>query len=284
LKPSPFNYYRAESVSNALALLKEHGDDAQILAGGQSLMAMMNLRLLAPEALIDINSIEELSGINQEDGVIRIGALTRHSEVEQSDLIAQHLPLLKMAIGHVGHAAIRNRGTLGGSISLADPAAEMPACAIALNAEIEIQGSGGTRHIAANDFFHGLFETERQADELLTAVHFPLPASENRSAFIELARRHGDYALVGVAVHGPVTGGTFGDLRIVYFGVGDKAVLATNAAQALEGQSLNDETLSRAQEALNGDLDPSSDLHGSAEFKSHLARVLLGRALKQLTD
>ncbi|MBT7484978.1 MAG: xanthine dehydrogenase family protein subunit M, partial [Rhodospirillales bacterium] len=173
MKPSPFNYYRADSVSNALALLEEHGDDAQILAGGQSLMAMMNLRLLAPEALIDINSIEELSGISQEDGSIRIGALTRHAEVENSEIVAQHLPLLKMAIGHVGHAAIRNRGTLGGSISLADPAAEMPACAIALNAEIEIQGSGGTRHIAANDFFHGLFETERQADELLTAVHFP---------------------------------------------------------------------------------------------------------------
>jgi aerobic carbon-monoxide dehydrogenase medium subunit len=284
VKPSPFNYYRVDSVGNALALLKEHGDDAQILAGGQSLMAMMNLRLLAPEALIDINSIEELSGISQVDGAIRIGALTRHSEVENSDIVAQHLPLLTMAIGHVGHAAIRNRGTLGGSISLADPAAEMPACAIALNAEIELQGPGGTRRIAAHDFFHGLFETERQADELLTAVHFPLPASENQSAFIELARRHGDYALVGVAVHGPVAGGTFGALRIVYFGVGDKATLATNAAQALEGQSLTDETLSRAQEALNGDLDPSSDLHGSAEFKSHLARVLLDRALKQLTD
>ncbi|MBT4703527.1 MAG: xanthine dehydrogenase family protein subunit M, partial [Rhodospirillaceae bacterium] len=138
--------------------------------------------------------------------------------------------------------------------------------------------------IAADNFFHGLFETERQADELLTAVHFPLPASESRSAFNELARRHGDYALVGVAIHGPVTGGTLGALRIVYFGVGDKAILATNAAQALEGQSLTDETLTRAQEALNGDLDPSSDLHGSAEFKSHLARVILGRALNQLTE
>ena len=284
MKPSPFNYYRADSVSNALALLEEHGDDAQILAGGQSLMAMMNLRLLAPEALIDINSIEELSGISQEDGSIRIGALTRHAEVENSEIVAQHLPLLKMAIGHVGHAAIRNRGTLGGSISLADPAAEMPACAVALDAEFEVQGPGGIRRIAADNFFHGLFETERQADELLTAVHFPLPASESRSAFNELARRHGDYALVGVAIHGPVTGGTLGALRIVYFGVGDKAVLATNAAQALEGQSLNDETLSRAQEALNGDLDPSSDLHGSAEFKSHLARVILGRALNQLTE
>ena len=284
MKPSPFNYYRADSVGNALALLQEHGDDAQILAGGQSLMAMMNLRLLAPEALIDINSIKELSGITQEDGVIRIGALTRHSEVEHSEVVAEHLPLLKMAIRHVGHAAIRNRGTLGGSISLADPAAEMPACAVALNAEIEVRGPSGTRRIAADKFFHGLFETELQADELLTAVCFPLATPEAHSAFNELARRHGDYALVGVAIHGPVIGGTYGALRIVYFGVGDQAILASNAAQVLEGQSLTGETLSRAQEALDGDLDPSSDLHGSAEFKSHLARVLLGRALKQLAE
>lgn len=271
-------------MDHALALLDEHGEDSEILAGGQSLIAMLNLRLLAPEALIDINSIKELQGISLEDEFVRIGALTRHAEVERSEIVSQHLPLLTMAMREVAHVAIRNRGTLGGSISLADPAAEMPACAVALNAEIELQGPNGSRRVTADDFFHGLFETERRADEILTAVHYPLPAPESRSAFTELARRHGDYALVGVAVHGPISGETFGPLRIVYFGAGDQPILATFAAQELEGQSLTDEALGRAQDSLSNQLDPSSDLHGSAKFKLHLARVILGRALKQLTD
>jgi aerobic carbon-monoxide dehydrogenase medium subunit len=284
LKPSPFNYYRANSIEQALSLLDEHGDDAEVLAGGQSLMAMLNLRLLAPEALIDINPIKDLQGITIEDNSVRIGALTRHVDVERSEVVSQHLPLLSKAIGHVAHAAIRNRGTLGGSISLADPAAEMPACAVALNAEIEVQGSAGKRLIAADDFFLGLFETERKPDELLTAVRFPLPSPESRSAFAELARRHGDYALVGIAIHGPVTDSVLGALQIVYFGVGDRPVLATHASQALQGKTKSEEILSVAQEALGRDLEPSSDIHGSAEFKQHLARVLLGRALNQLVE
>jgi carbon-monoxide dehydrogenase medium subunit len=284
LKPSPFNYYRANSIEQALSLLDEHGDDAEVLAGGQSLMAMLNLRLLAPEALIDINSIKDLQGITIEDNAVRIGALTRHIDVERSEVIAQHLPLLSKAIRHVAHAAIRNRGTLGGSISLADPAAEMPACAVALNAEIEVQGSAGIRRIFADNFFHGLFETERKPDELLTAVRFPLPSTDSRSAFAELARRHGDYALVGVAIHGPVTDLVLGALQIVYFGVGDRPVIAAQASQALEGKKLTEDALSLAQEALDNDLAPSSDIHGSAKFKQHLARVILGRALNQLVE
>jgi carbon-monoxide dehydrogenase medium subunit len=284
LKPSPFNYYRANSIEQALSLLDEHGDDAEVLAGGQSLMAMLNLRLLAPEALIDINSIKDLQGITIEDNAVRIGALTRHIDVERSEVIAQHLPLLSKAIRHVAHAAIRNRGTLGGSISLADPAAEMPACAVALNAEIEVQGSAGIRRIFADNFFHGLFETERKPDELLTAVRFPLPSTNSRSAFGELARRHGDYALVGVAIHGPVTDLVLGALQIVYFSVGDRPVIAAQASQALEGKKLTEDALSLAQEALDNDLAPSSDIHGSAKFKQHLARVILGRALNQLVE
>ncbi len=284
MKPSPFNYYRANSIEQALYLLDEHGDDAEILAGGQSLMAMLNLRLLAPKALIDINPINNLRGITVEDNVVRIGALTRHVDVERSEVISRYLPLLSEAIGHVAHAAIRNRGTLGGSISLADPAAEMPACAVALNAEIEVQGPNGARRISADSFFLGLFETDRKSDELLTAVRFPLPSPGNRSAFAELARRQGDYALVGIAIYGQVIESVLGKLQIVYFGVGDRPVLATQASQILEGNKLTEENLSSAKKALGYDLAPSSDIHGSAEFKQHLARVILGRALKQLVE
>lgn len=282
MKPAPFSYYRVASLGEAFDRLEEFGADARILAGGQSLMPTLAMRLSAPEALIDINLIDELRGISVTGGHIRIGALTRHAEVERSAEVARHLPLVAEAIRFVGHPAIRNRGTFGGSIALADPAAELPACACALGAKFEIASPSGRRMVAADEFFHGMFETSIEDGEILVAAEFPGANETGRSAFAELARRHGDYAIVGLAAHASVERGTLGDPRLVYFGVGDRPVAARTAAAALAGGGVSDRSIKAAQDALADDLDPPNDLAGSAEFKLHLARVLMERVLRQL--
>ena len=257
MKAPRFAYARPASVAEALAVLDKHKDEARVLAGGQSLVPMLNFRLAAPRVLVDINRIASLSGIKVAKSHVRIGALTRHAELERSADIAKHLPLIASAMPHVAHPAIRNRGTFGGSCALADPAAELPACALALGATFVVAGKRGERRIASEDFFKGLYATALKPGELLVAAEFPLPKPGYRSAFGELARRHGDYAMVGIAVHGKGS-----DVRVVFFGVGDRPQLVeANDLDALEARA---------------------DLHASAATKLHLARVLAGRVLKEL--
>ena len=280
MKAPRFAYARPASVAEALALLDKHKDDARVLAGGQSLVPMLNFRVAAPKVLIDINRIAALSGIKVTKSQVRIAALVRHVELERSAVIAKHLPLVASAMPHIAHPAIRNRGTFGGSCALADPAAELPACAIALGATFVVAGKKGERRIAAEDFFKGLYATALKTGELLVAAEFPLPKAGYASAFGELARRHGDYAMVGAAVHGSTQGGRFSDMRVVFFGVGDRPQRAASFERALEGQPASAKAIDGALAKI--DLEARADLHASAATKLHLAKVLAGRVLKQL--
>jgi len=243
---------------------------------------MMNFRVAAPKVLVDINRIAGLAGIKVTRNHVRIGALTRHVELERSADIARHLPLVATAMPHIAHPAIRNRGSFGGSCALADPAAELPACALALAATFVVAGRKGERRIAAQDFFKGLYATALKAGELLVAAEFPLPKPGYASAFGELARRHGDYAMVGLAVHGSTQGGKFSDMRVVFFGVADRPQRAARLERALDGQPAAAKTIAAALAELDTDLSPRADLHGSAATKLHLAKVLAGRVLKKM--
>lgn len=279
MKAPKFSYVRAESVDHALELLDKHGEDARILAGGQSLMPTLNMRLSQPEILIDINRLDDLKGTSLDGDTIVIGALTRHVEVMNSDIIADHLPLIAEAMPHVAHVAVRNRGTIGGSIALSDPAAEMPACALALGATLVVQSSSGRREIPAEEFFHGLYETARAENELLVEIRYPSQNKENVSVFMELARRHGDFAIAGICAYGKVSGDTIDDMRLVYFASEDRPVIGENAIAALNGKTWSDETKDAVTAALENDLDPMANLHGSAAMKMHLQKVLTGRAM-----
>ena len=282
MKAPRFAYARPASIAEALALLTEHKDEARVLAGGQSLVPMLNFRLAAPRVLVDVNRIAALSGIKVAKNHVRIGALTRHAELGRSADIARHLPLVAAAIPHIAHPAIRNRGTFGGSCALGDPAAELPACALALGATFIAAGKKGERRIAAQDFFKGLYATALKPGELLIAAEFPLPKPGYASAFGELARRHGDYAMVGVAAHGSTQGKKFSDIRVVFFGVADRPGRAAQFERALEGRPAAAESIEAALAKLDADLSPRADLHGSAATKLHLAKVLAGRVLKQM--
>jgi aerobic carbon-monoxide dehydrogenase medium subunit len=280
MKAPRFAYARPANVAEALALLEK--DDARVLAGGQSLVPMLNFRLAAPKILVDINRIAALAGIAVAKNHVRIGALARHVELERSADIARHLPLVAAAMPHIAHPAIRNRGTFGGSCALGDPAAELPACALALGATFIAAGKRGERRIAARDFFRGLYATALEAGELLVAAEFPLPKPGYASAFGELARRHGDYAMVGVAAHGSTQGKKFSDMRVVFFGVGDRPQRAARFERALEGQPTAAKAIAAALGELDADLSPRADLHGSAATKLHLAKVLAARVLKTM--
>jgi carbon-monoxide dehydrogenase medium subunit len=282
MKAPRFAYALPASVAEALALLAEHKDDARVLAGGQSLVPMMNFRVAAPKVLVDINRIAALAGIKVTKNHVRIGALARHVELERSADIARHLPLVAAAMPHVAHPAIRNRGTFGGSCALADPAAELPACALALGATFIVASKKGERRIPAAEFFKGLYATALKNGELLVAAEFPLPKPGYGSAFGELARRHGDYAMVGLAAHGSTQGKKFSDMRVVFFGVGDRPLRAAQFERALDGQSVTAGTIDATLPKLDADLSPRADLHGSAATKLHLAKVLAGRVLRQM--
>ena len=282
MKAPRFAYARPASIAEALALLAEHKDEARVLAGGQSLVPMLNFRVASPRVLVDVNRVAGLSGITVAKDHVRIGALTRHVELERSADVARHLPLVASAMPYVAHPAIRNRGTFGGSCALADPAAELPACALALGATFVVAGKKGERRIAAADFFKGLYATALKGTELLVAAEFPLPKPGYASAFGELARRHGDYAMVGVAAHGSAQGGKFSDLRIALFGVGDRPQLAAHFARALEGQPATAKSVDAALAKIDADLAPRADLYSSTATKLHLAKVLAGRVLKQM--
>jgi len=279
VKPAPFAYARAKSLDQAIELLGRSEGEARLLAGGQSLMATLNMRLSAPKLLIDINHVPDLAGIAVKDGQLAIGALVRHVEAERSAEIAKHAPLIGLAMPHIGHAAIRNRGTLGGSIAFADPAAELPACLLALGGEVEIAGSSGRRRVKADDFFRGLFETALGPHDILTAIRMPAAGKDMRVGFAEFARRHGDYAMVGLAASAKADGTGLSDVRLAYFGVGATPVRAKKAEAALAGGRLDD-----AVGALASDLDPSDDVQATGAAKRHLAGVLLRRVARQLME
>ena len=274
MKPAPFAYAKARSLDHAIALL-DGAPEARILAGGQSLMPALNMRLSAPSLLVDINRISELSQITQRNGQLEFGALARHAEAEHSRLVAQLAPLIAKALPHIAHPAIRNRGTIGGSIALADPAAELPACLLALGGEIEIASRAGRRTVAADAFFKGLFETALSPGEIITTIRIPAAQPQDRFGFAELARRHGDYALVGLAAAARAKPRV---LRLAYFGVGTTPVRARAAEAALERGDID-----AAVAAVASDLDPNGDVHASAAAKRHLAGVLLRRVAAQLS-
>ncbi len=277
MKPAPFAYAKAKSVEHAIELLGRPDGEARLLAGGQSLMATLNMRLSAPKLLIDLNGIGGLSGISVKNSQVEIGALTRHVQAERSADIARHAPLIALAMPHIGHAAIRNRGTIGGSIAFADPAAELPACLLALDGEVDIVGAKGKRTVKADDFFKGLFETALGPSEVLTAIRVPAAAKETRVGFAEFARRHGDYAMVGLAASAKADGMGLSDVRLVFFGADNTPVRTKKAEAALAGGDVE-----AAVKAL--DLDPHDDVQADGATKKHLAGVLLRRVAKQLAE
>jgi carbon-monoxide dehydrogenase medium subunit len=277
VKPSPFAYAKARSVAHAIELLAE--DEARLLAGGQSLIATLNMRLSAPRLLVDLNGVGGLDGIALKDGMVEIGALVRHAQAERSVEIAQHAPLIAKALPHIGHPAIRNRGTIGGSVAFADPAAELPACLLALGGEVTISGPQGARRIKADDFFKDLFETALTPRDVLTAIRLPAATVDNRIGFAELARRHGDYAMAGLAACARADGKGLQDVRLAYFGVGATPLRARNAETALAGGDVD-----AAVKALDQDLDPADDVQATGAVKKHLAGVLLRRVARQLME
>lgn len=271
MKPAPLAYARARDVAHALALWQEAGEDARLIAGGQSLIAGLNLRLGDVPAIIDISRIEALSGIEDAGAVLRIGALTTHEAIGASALVAQHAPAMTQAAPLIAHAAIRTRGTLGGSLAYADPAAEWPAVVLALEGTIIAASAKGERRIAAEDFFLGLFETALKPFEMIVAVEIPKAPPGERHVVKELARRSGDYAMVGLVAR--LAGARS---RLAFFGVGDTPVLAKGAMVALSSGA------EAASASLDDDLDPPDDLQASGAMKRHLAKVLLKRALAEI--
>jgi carbon-monoxide dehydrogenase medium subunit len=276
VKPAPFAYARAKSVDEAVALLGGK-PDAKLLAGGQSLIATLNMRLSAPALLIDIYGIGGLDGIALKNGAVEIGALTRHAQAERSKDITQHAPLIALAMPQIAHPAIRNRGTIGGSIAFADPAAELPACLLALGGEVDIAGPKGKRTVKADDFFKGLFETALGPSDVLIGIRVPAAGKDSRVGFAELARRHGDYAIVGLAASATADGKGLKDVRLAYFGVGATPLRAKQAEAALAGGDVE-----AAVKAL--DLDPPDDVQETGAVKKHLAGVLLRRVARQLME
>jgi aerobic carbon-monoxide dehydrogenase medium subunit len=284
MKARAFSYLRASTIEEALSVHARVGDDARFIAGGQSLVPALSLRLQAPELLIDITHIAELRGVSREGEFLRIGALTRHRDMLSEPLIAEFAPLLRAAAPFVAHPAIRNRGTFGGSIALADPASEFPATTLALDAEIEIASQSGSRRVKADDFFLDLFETAVRPGELVTAVHIPLFKSNQRFAFDELARRRGDYALVGCGIMASCEGERIERIRIAFFAVGNVPTRAKEAEAVLTGFRLDAARIASAQAALQSDLDPPESDEVPAAMRLHLARVLLGRLLGRIGE
>ena len=288
MKAPAFEYIKPRSLDQVFALLAEYGDEARLLAGGQTLMATLNMRLSEPALVVDINGIDALRGIALDPGtgMLRIGALVTHSEIEASALVAHHAPLLSMAVPHIAHRAIRNLGTWGGSLAYADPAAEWPACVLALDAVIVARSSAGERRIAAADFFLDLYTTALQDGEIIVACEVPVCTAQHRYAFDELARRHGDYAIVGMALAAQLVEGRLQSSRIALLGIGTTPLRARRTEAFLDSRSLDETLLQEAgamlAEELTGSNAPLADLTNSAATKRHLACVLLRRGLAAL--
>jgi aerobic carbon-monoxide dehydrogenase medium subunit len=284
MKPPPFKYVAARTVDEALGVLSSEGDQAKILAGGQSLTPMLNFRLAHPEVLVDINRIKELEFVAERDGELAIGCLSRHRTIETSSSIRKHCPILCAAAEQVAHVAIRTRGTFGGSLAHADPAAEFPVIALLLDATMNIRGPKGTRSLPAREFFVNLFSTALEPDELLVDVRVPRWSSGGGWGFRELSRRPGDFAIAVVATAVTMERGKFKEVRISMGGVGPTALRATKAESLLQGQAPDDAALLAAGRAASEASDPPSDLHGSAEYRRHVVEVLTQRALKDAIE
>jgi len=279
MKPPEFEYVVADSVDAAVAALAAAGGDAKVLAGGQSLVPMLNFRLLRPAILVDINRIPGLAFIEEGEAEIRVGALTRHHQLETSPVIAKHFPVLSDAMTHVAHLAIRNRGTIGGSLSHADPAAELPMLALLLDATLTIASPSGRRTVAARDFFLGALSADLAADELVTEIAFPKLPAGSGWGFEEVARRHGDFALAAVAATVTVSDGTIAQARIAMTGVDETPKRAGEAEAMLTGRTLDAALLDDVIDAVRGGVTPNTDLHASSDYRRHLVGVLAGRAV-----
>ena len=286
MKPAPFEYYAPDSIEPALDLMSQHAGEAKILAGGQSLVPAMNFRVVQPSALIDLNRVEELSYVREVDKVLRIGAMTRERQLEFNPLISLWAPLLKEAAPHIAHPQIRNRGTIGGSIVNADPAAELPVLMLALSARLKAKSVSGERWIDAQDFFMGMFTTALEPDEILVEIELPASPSRTGWSFMEVAPRAGDYALMGVAALVTLNeNGKCEGARLVYLNAGEGPVEAKEAEKLLTGESLEDGLIeSAASKVSEHEINPFGNIHASPEFQRHLANVLTKKALKQATQ
>ena len=286
MKPPSFEYHAPATREEALALLADAGGEAKVLAGGQSLVPTMNFRLAAPGVLVDLNGIADLFGIAAApDGGLLIGAMTRQRAIERSPLVAARAPLIAETMPYIAHPQIRNRGTIGGSLAHADPAAELPALAVALDAQLRVQSRRGTRLIPAAEFFLGLFTTALEADEILVEIAVPPLPPHTGVAFVEVSRRHGDYALVGVlAVVTLAEDGTVAGGKLVYLAIGDGPVIAPAALAALQGAVPTPATVTAAAAAVDADIDPPTDIHATTAYRRHLARVLARQTLARAVE
>ncbi|MCW5683643.1 MAG: FAD binding domain-containing protein [Pseudolabrys sp.] len=280
MKAPIFTYRRPDDIDGALTLLADHAGEAQVLAGGQSLMPTLNMRLSSPGMLVDINRIASLRGIADRGEAIRVGALVRHAEVAESSLIADRVPLIALAMPHVAHMAVRNRGTTCGSLALADPSAEMPAVAVTLDARIVLNKRGATRTVSARAFFQGLYQTGRDDDEMITEVLFPVARENEIFGFAELSRRHGDFATVGVAVRARHIAGALDDLSVVFFGSEPTPLLSPGARDIVVAADSTDIVLTDAARAMTADMEPMDNQQGRGETKRKQAAVLLQRTLR----
>ena len=281
MKPAPFKYIAVTSLEHALALKAEHGDDAKFLAGGQSLIPAMNFRLARPAVLIDINGIGDLAGLRPQEGTVRIGALTRYRALQRDDTFGKLFPLIGEALPHIAHPQIRNRGTVGGNLSHADPASELPAIALALEARFRVRSAKQERLIAAADFFTGALTTDLQPDEMLVEIELPAPKPRSGSCFMEIARRRGDFAIAGVAAMVAMdTQDKCAEIRLTLCGVGETPVDASAAADGLIGQAPSEQAIRDAAASLQGMIEPAGNVHATTEYQRHVAGVLTERALR----
>ncbi len=284
MKLPPVDYEAPVTAAEAVDLLAEHLDEASVLAGGQSLIPLLALRLARPAVLIDINGIDELSGISVTDGWVAIGAMTREYVAEESKVIADKVPLLAAALPLIGHEAIRSRGTIGGSLAHADPAAELPAVARALDAEFVVRGPSGMRVVPAAQWFEGYLTTSRSPDELLTEVRFPAARPGTGVSFQEVARRHGDFAIVGLGASLVLSGGMISDARLAFAGISEVPVRAAAAEELLTGERPSAELFDEAAHRATGDIDPPADLHGSSDYRKTVAAAVVRRGLRAAAD
>jgi len=280
MKPPPFEYHAPATLEEALALLADEETDAKPLAGGQSLVPMMNMRLAWPAALVDLNRVEELAGLRVDDGRLCAGAMVRQRELERSPLVREHCPLLAEALPFIGHTATRARGTVGGSIAHADPAAEIPTVLTALGGEVVVEGPRGSRVVAADDLFLGYFSVALEPGELISEVRFPVATEGHGYAFEEFARRFGDFALAGVAASVDPDG----DVRLALCGAAAKPVRATRAEEAARSGGLTDDAIDESARLAAAEAEPPSDMHGDAEYRRELVGALCGRALRRARE
>jgi CO/xanthine dehydrogenase FAD-binding subunit len=281
MKPAPFKYIAARSVDEAVALKAEHGGDAWFLAGGQSLVPALNFRLAQPAILIDINAIAESDGVSLRDGRLHVGALTRYRTLQRDPAITAHAPLIAEALPHIAHPQIRNRGTIGGNLSHADPASELPAIMVALGARMRVRSSAGERWIDARTFFVGALCTALETDEMLVEVELPAIGPRSGTSFMEIARRRGDFAIMGIAATLTLADdGSCSEARLAYCGAGDGPVLATAAAAALLGSRVAGSDIAAAAARAAREVEPFGSIHASKEYQRHLAGVLTARAVK----